>query len=849
MATTVTGTIKTADGATFTGTITFSPHPRIKIIGVVSVLGSVVTESVSGGALNIELEAGNYYVEAPGTKPFRITVPASGTVDISTIIVSGAGNVAVAEVGIPSGGTTGQVLTKGSGDDYDTDWEDSAGGGVEEAPIDGTAYARQDGDWVVLAGGGDMLASTYDTNSDGKVNSADAADSVPDTGVAFTDNTTGNASTSAHGFAPKMAAPAAGLLNVLGTANGDIAPEAKGLFDATAPAELGTASSGTSVLAARRDHVHQMPKLDDVAAPDDNEDLNASTSTHGLAPKASAPASGFLNVLGIANGETAYTNKGLYNDSATPAADGVAATGTSVYASRRDHVHPAAEGTAIKSTGETGGTKFLREDGDGTSSWQTAPSDATSIRGVAIDSTVGSPSDGSILVYRTAGSDWVLEAKPAAGSNPAIADITDWPAGVTATEVGYLDNATSEIQSQLNAKAPLVSPSFTTPSLGAATATSLAFGADPADSGAVRLSNNTAIAWETVSGTDAYIAVDSSDVLNFGQNVTSVSFNNAPVTGVLSLNKVTITAPATAATLTLATGSTLATSGAYSITLTSTAATNVTLPTTGTLATTTQLSDYVAKATYDAHSILYATTDNTPATLTVSEASVVGRLTGGNIAALTGANVRTIAGLATSDSPQFTGIELGHASDTTIARVGAGQISVEGVNVVTTSSTDTLTNKTVGAGTLTLAEGAGIGLDPAGSADEKWTGITVTGTAGATLAVGDLVYLDATAGEWLLADADAASTSGDVPLALCILAANDGQATNLLLFGTMRSAAFPASIALGAPVYVSTDAGDITATKPSGTDDVVRRVGWAITTEPNTIFFNPSNDYATDTGA
>lgn len=30
------------------------------------------------------------------------------------------------------------------------------------------------------------------------------------------------------------------------------------------------------------------------------------------------------------------------------------------------------EGTAVKSTGETGGTKFLREDGDGTCSWQTA---------------------------------------------------------------------------------------------------------------------------------------------------------------------------------------------------------------------------------------------------------------------------------------------------------------------------------------------------------------------------------------------------------------------------------------------------------------------------------------------
>jgi hypothetical protein len=31
----------------------------------------------------------------------------------------------------------------------------------------------------------------------------------------------------------------------------------------------------------------------------------------------------------------------------------------------------APEGTAVKSTGEAGGTKFLREDGDGTCSWQT----------------------------------------------------------------------------------------------------------------------------------------------------------------------------------------------------------------------------------------------------------------------------------------------------------------------------------------------------------------------------------------------------------------------------------------------------------------------------------------------
>lgn len=40
-------------------------------------------------------------------------------------------------------------------------------------------------------------------------------------------------------------------------------------------------------------------------------------------------------------------------------------------------------------------------------------------------------------------------------------------------------------------------------------------------------------------------------------------------------------------------------------------------------------------------------------------------------------------------------IELGHATDTTLSRVSAGVVAIEGVNVVTTSSTDTLSNKTL----------------------------------------------------------------------------------------------------------------------------------------------------------
>lgn len=63
---------------------------------------------------------------------------------------------------------------------------------------------------------------------------------------------------------------------------------------------------------------------------------------------------------------------------------------------------------------------------------------------------------------------------------------------------------------------------------------------------------------------------------------------------------------------------------------------------------------------------------------------------------LTNATGLPIAGLVASTATALGvgSIELGHASDTTIARVSSGKISVEGVNVVTISSTDTLTNKT-----------------------------------------------------------------------------------------------------------------------------------------------------------
>ena len=65
--------------------------------------------------------------------------------------------------GLPSGGSTGQHLTKVSGTDYDAGWTSVE---VSEAPIDGTPYARQGGVWVsdpqvtLGGGGGDTTSET-----------------------------------------------------------------------------------------------------------------------------------------------------------------------------------------------------------------------------------------------------------------------------------------------------------------------------------------------------------------------------------------------------------------------------------------------------------------------------------------------------------------------------------------------------------------------------------------------------------------------------------------------------------------------------------------------------------------
>lgn len=195
-----------------------------------------------------------------------------------------------------------------------------------------------------------------------------------------------------------------------------------------------------------------------------------------------------------------------------------------------------------------------------------------------------------------------------------------------------------------------------------------------------------------------------------------------------------------------------------------------------------------------------------------------------------------------------------HSSAILTVSTGDLRVTTAGTNtasVVTVGGTQTLTAKTLTSPTITtatlsgaqqLAEGASIRLDATLSADGTFSGTTISGTAGATLAFGDLVYLAAADSRWELADADSVTTAGPVWIGMCVLAAAaDGDPTVILLNGNVRAdAAFPA-LTISAPVYVGTTAGDIQVAAPTGDNDVVRIVGHAITAD--SIYFNPSTDW------
>ena len=69
--------------------------------------------------------------------------------------------------GVPAGGTAGQVLTKKSGTDYDTEWKDQSGGGAIKSIQKEHLYFYPNTDTITLAAGGETsLYATSNINYD-----------------------------------------------------------------------------------------------------------------------------------------------------------------------------------------------------------------------------------------------------------------------------------------------------------------------------------------------------------------------------------------------------------------------------------------------------------------------------------------------------------------------------------------------------------------------------------------------------------------------------------------------------------------------------------------------------------
>jgi len=114
---------------------------------------------------------------------------------------------------------------------------------------------------------------------------------------------------------------------------------------------------------------------------------------------------------------------------------------------------------------------------------------------------------------------------------------------------------------------------------------------------------------------------------------------------------------------------------------------------------------------------------------------------------------------------------------------------------------------------------------------------------------GDLCYLQTADSRWELTDANAAAAgAGDSRnlLGICVLAAaGDGSATKMLLWGEVRADARFPTMTIGAPVYVSETAGNVTSIQPTTTDVVIRIIGQALTADA--LFFSPDNSWITHT--
>jgi hypothetical protein len=97
-------------------------------------------------------------------------------------------------------------------------------------------------------------------------------------------------------------------------------------------------------------------------------------------------------------------------------------------------------------------------------------------------------------------------------------------------------------------------------------------------------------------------------------------------------------------------------------------------------------------------------------------------------------------------------------------------------------------------------------------------------------------------GSWTKSDADAESTSKG----LLGVAVGTSASAGFVLQGVVRmqdNTGFPSGTTSGEVLYLDTEEGHVTVTKPTGTGDIVRVVGYVIDAANKIIYFDPSKDW------
>lgn len=124
--------------------------------------------------------------------------------------------------------------------------------------------------------------------------------------------------------------------------------------------------------------------------------------------------------------------------------------------------------------------------------------------------------------------------------------------------------------------------------------------------------------------------------------------------------------------------------------------------------------------------------------------------------------------------------------------------------------------------------------------DGEYCGIIEPGTAGTSIAFGQLCYLSSSDGRWEIASASS-SDGYNKKVGICVSgAAGDGSQTVMLLYGRVRKDSIISGLTVGAPAYMSEAAGYVTPVAPVTAASAVRSVGFGQTTLE--LFFNPSPD-------